>query len=77
VQNETFVFKNAFVIFSLIDNVDEILFKFDDSQNTYTYSFQRSNIQNELGINFTEYSSSTEKFKNEFLPYLSALNWKT
>lgn len=62
--------KNAAIMFCLINNVDEINFKFDDGNKTYDFPFEREYFNGIFGEDIRNYSASFEKFRNKFIPMI-------
>lgn len=69
------ILKNASIMFCLIDNVDEIYFSFDDKDGPYIFSLKREHINQIFGQDIRKYSSSFNRFRNEFIPVLERDNW--
>lgn len=67
--------KNVEMIFCLIDNVDKISFVFHDDGEVYTFPFERDLINEIFGEDTRNYSSSFNKFRNEFIPIIERENW--
>jgi beta-lactamase regulating signal transducer with metallopeptidase domain len=67
--------KNAAIMFCLIDNVDTINFNFDDGSGIYSFPFTRQSFNSILGTDIREYSTSINKFKDEFIPLIMAKDW--
>jgi beta-lactamase regulating signal transducer with metallopeptidase domain len=67
--------KNAAIMFCLIDNVDTINFNFDDGRGIYSFPFTRQSFNSILGTDIREYSTSINKFKDEFIPLIMAKDW--
>lgn len=66
--------KNAAIMFCLIDNVDEINFVFHDNGVVNTFPFEREFIDEILGEDIRHYSTSFNKFNNEFIPMIEVGN---
>lgn len=69
--------KNAAIMLCLINNVDYITYIFDDGNETKKFIFSRDTIEQVLGNSTREYSSSLEKFKEEFIPLIEKQDWST
>lgn len=69
------ILENAAVIFSLVDNVGTVTFKFDDGNKINSFSFSRELFNNAFGRDIREYSSSLKIFKDEFIPMLEKQDW--
>lgn len=67
--------KNAAIMFCLIDNVDEINFNFDDGSSIYRFPIKRELINEIFKGDIRSYSSSFDKFRNEFIPMIERENW--
>ncbi|MDD2401610.1 MAG: hypothetical protein PHD60_05295, partial [Clostridia bacterium] len=68
---------NATVIFSLIDNVDNVIFAFDDGRGVYSFPFNRDLLNDLFDKDLREYSSSIKVFKEEFIPMLERKDWSS
>ncbi|KAJ52784.1 beta-lactamase regulating signal transducer with metallopeptidase domain [Clostridium tetanomorphum] len=67
--------ENAAVIFCLVNNVDEVKFKFDDGENGNSFSFKREVFNNVFKKDIREYSSSLKVFQDQFIPMVKNQNW--
>lgn len=70
------MFKNAAIIFCLIDNVDVITFTFDDGSGIYSLPLERNLFNQVFKRDIREYSASIDIFKNQFIPMIQAMDWK-
>ncbi|MDD2402441.1 MAG: M56 family metallopeptidase, partial [Clostridia bacterium] len=66
---------NATVILSLIDNVDNVTFAFNDGRGVYSFPFNRDLLNDLFDKDLREYSSSLKVFKEEFIPTLERKDW--
>lgn len=69
--------KNAAIMFCLIDNADTINFNFDDGSGIYSFPFTRQSFNSILGRDIREFSTSINKFKDEFIPLIMAKDWSS
>lgn len=67
--------ENAVVIFSLIDNVNNITFNLNDGVQDFSYNYSREFFLWALGQDVKVYSTSLEKFRDEFLPMVIRWEW--
>lgn len=67
--------KNAAIIFCLIDNVDKVNFALHDDGEVYALPFERQLLEEIFKEDIRSYSSSYDKFRNEFIPLLERENW--
>ena len=67
--------KNAAVIFSLVENVEGVIFSFDDGIGVYRYPFTREYVNWVLDRDTRESSFSFEKFRDELLPMIMQRDW--
>ncbi|MCX7614234.1 MAG: DUF4825 domain-containing protein [Clostridiales bacterium] len=67
--------KNAAVLFAMIGNVDIVRYRFDDGTNIVTYTYKREELAKTYGHDFKVFSSSLIKFRDEFIPSLSSVDW--
>ncbi|MGI6113860.1 MAG: M56 family metallopeptidase [Mahellales bacterium] len=70
------MFKNAAVIFCLIDNVDTVTFSFDDGSGIYSLPFERSFFNQICKGDIREYSVSIDTFKDQFIPMIESMDWR-
>ena len=69
--------KNAAIMFCLIDNVDNINFDFDTGEKSKRFSLGRGIFEHILNKDLREYSTSFQKFNEEFIPMIENQNWST
>ncbi len=77
IADSPMVMQNAAVLFCLVDNLSIISFKFDDGSSIHTYTFDRQTLSEALGHDFRDYSASSSKFTDEFLPLILGFDWTT
>ncbi len=70
------MFKNAAIIFCLIDNVDTVTLAFDDGSGIYSLPFERNFFNQIFKRDIREYSASIDTFKDQFIPMIESMDWK-
>ena len=67
--------KNAAVVFSLVQNVEGVIFSLDDGIRVFRYPFTREYVNWVLNRDTREFSFSLEKFRDELLPLIMQRDW--
>ncbi|OPJ55834.1 DUF4825 domain-containing protein [Alkalithermobacter paradoxus] len=71
------IFKNASIMFCLIENLDEVNFIFEEQYTVETFSFDRESINKVFNEDIRNYSTSLDKFESEFLKLIERHMYNT
>lgn len=68
--------ENAVIIFSLIDNADQVIMRFSDGKDYYEYNFARPYIRELIGIELAFFGRDYDTFSNGLVPVLEVQEWQ-
>ena len=67
---ESMILENAGILFALVDNVDQLIFSFDDGQDPFDLVYTREEMEERAGTDLRQLAGSLETFRDELFPLL-------